>query len=93
MLKSASKPIAVLLAPVVRLKRAPLPSAVLPLPKSPSGVGVGVGVGVGLGFACAVGESAKQAKASATESKPYRKGGWLIKFVTGRVFIFVFSFC
>lgn len=52
---SASEPIAVLLAPVVRCARAFLPSAVLPLPASPSGVGVGVGVGLGIGVGVADG--------------------------------------
>jgi hypothetical protein len=39
----------------VRLKRDPLPIAVLPLPRSPAGVDVGVGDGVGLAVGVGVG--------------------------------------
>jgi len=54
-LKSASNPAAVLLVPVVRLKRALVPSAVLPPGYPPSGGGGGRS-------ACVIGASPKQAK-------------------------------
>src|SRR3989442_4618343 len=80
LLKSASKPIAVLLVPGAlpgRLWRALVPSAVLPFAAGPTAP------------SCprAIGESAKQE--SATNMKLCRIGERLIKFFADGVFIFI----
>src|SRR5439155_25132120 len=100
LLKSASKPTAVLLEPVVRLKSALKPMAVLSVPLvrlrselSPSAVfWPGYPPSGGGITARAVGESAKQASAN-VRRKPSRKDDLQIDFPECRVVIFfVFIF-
>src|SRR5438128_1215813 len=84
LLKSASKPVAVLSltygCEVSRLKSASVPSAVFRWGYPPSGGG---------STARANGESAKQASASAVRNKPCHIGNRLLEFLASEVFVFI----
>jgi hypothetical protein len=75
LLRSASKPTAVLNVPLVRFKRAFCPSAVLP----PGKAGLGTGASGGL-TACAIGQSAKQPISSAMTNQPRGGDAWFVRF-------------